>query len=89
MLAGDLQAASDSHAAFFWVWQQFGALPERYLYSQGIPHPTEHYYPLRPELLESTFYLHQVACVGYGCHIFVCWMQMCARLRMCTSAGDC
>ena len=60
VLAGDVAAASESHAAFFWVWQQFGALPERFLYAQGLAHPTEKYYPLRPELFESTFYLHQV-----------------------------
>ena len=60
VLAGDVQQAVDSHAAFLWVWQQFGALPERYMYALGRVHPTEHYYPLRPELLESTFYLHQV-----------------------------
>ncbi|RWW37575.1 hypothetical protein BHE74_00057294 [Ensete ventricosum] len=29
-------------------------------------HPTEKYYPLRPELAESTFYLYQ-ATRGYTC----------------------
>lgn len=53
----------ETHAAFAWVWRQFQALPERYLYQIGTVHPTEHYYPLRPELFESTFYLFQVACI--------------------------
>ncbi|KAK9800749.1 hypothetical protein WJX73_004612 [Symbiochloris irregularis] len=59
VLAGDLEAAMETHAAFAWVWQQFQALPERYLYQMGTVHPTEHYYPLRPELFESTFYLFE------------------------------
>jgi mannosidase alpha-like ER degradation enhancer 1 len=31
----------------------------RYLLDRGMIHPTERYYPLRPELAESTFYLYQ------------------------------
>ena len=31
----------------------------RYLLDYGILHPTEKYYPLRPEFAESTFYLYQ------------------------------
>jgi len=34
-------------------------LPERYLLDYGILHPTEKYYPLRPEFAESTYYLYQ------------------------------
>lgn len=31
----------------------------RYLLDYGVLHPTEKYYPLRPEFAESTFYLYQ------------------------------
>lgn len=60
VLAGDVKAAAESFAAFFGVWERFGLLPERYLYGgSGALHPTEQYYPLRPELIESAFYLSQ------------------------------
>jgi len=41
------------------VWQEYGVVPERYLLQQRTVHPTEAYYPLRPELAESTFALYQ------------------------------
>ncbi|KAG6747024.1 hypothetical protein POTOM_049400 [Populus tomentosa] len=55
-----LQAtANSSHREFVHVWKKFGVLPERYLLDHQMLHPTEKYYPLRPELAESTFYLYQ------------------------------
>ncbi|CAH9095875.1 unnamed protein product [Cuscuta epithymum] len=59
VLVGDVDAANSSHREFFNVWKRFGVLPERYLLDHHIVHPTEKYYPLRPELAESTFYLYQ------------------------------
>ncbi|CAN1753477.1 Alpha-mannosidase I MNS5 [Linum perenne] len=50
--------ANSSHREFFSVWEKFGVLPERYLLDYKMVHPTEKYYPLRPELAESTFYLY-------------------------------
>ncbi|TKW41526.1 hypothetical protein SEVIR_1G322100v4 [Setaria viridis] len=58
-LLGDVAAANLSHREFYNVWQRFGVLPERYLLDYGVLHPTEKYYPLRPEFAESTFYLYQ------------------------------
>ncbi|KAL5212754.1 hypothetical protein ABZP36_023601 [Zizania latifolia] len=58
-LLGDVAAANLSHREFYNVWQRFGVLPERYLLDFGMLHPTEKYYPLRPEFAESTFYLYQ------------------------------
>ncbi|OAY79160.1 putative alpha-mannosidase I MNS5 [Ananas comosus] len=58
-LVGDVAAANLSHREFFNVWEKFGVLPERYLLDHDMLHPTEKYYPLRPELAESTFYLYQ------------------------------
>ncbi|KAD6119337.1 hypothetical protein R6Q59_025376 [Mikania micrantha] len=59
VLIGDLAAANLTHREFFDVWKKFGVLPERYLLDHQIVHPTEKYYPLRPELAESTYYLYQ------------------------------
>ncbi|KAH7550417.1 hypothetical protein JRO89_XS13G0188200 [Xanthoceras sorbifolium] len=59
VLVGDIAAANSSHREFFHVWQKFGVLPERYLLDRQMIHPTEKYYPLRPEFAESTFYLYQ------------------------------
>ncbi|KAG9449835.1 hypothetical protein H6P81_009800 [Aristolochia fimbriata] len=59
VLLGDVAAANSSHREFFYVWEKFGVLPERYLLDREMLHPTEKYYPLRPELAESTLYLYQ------------------------------
>ncbi|XVF50267.1 hypothetical protein PTKIN_Ptkin04bG0082600 [Pterospermum kingtungense] len=59
VLVGDIGAANSSHREFVYVWKKFGVLPERYLLDYQMLHPTEKYYPLRPELAESTFYLYQ------------------------------
>ncbi|KAK6924892.1 Glycoside hydrolase family 47 [Dillenia turbinata] len=59
VLVGDISSANLSHREFVHVWEKFGVLPERYLLDHQMLHPTEKYYPLRPELAESTFYLYQ------------------------------
>ncbi|GLT70549.1 hypothetical protein SLA2020_426220 [Shorea laevis] len=59
VLVGDITAANSSHRQFVHVWEKYGVLPERYLLDHQMLHPTEKYYPLRPELAESTFYLYQ------------------------------
>ncbi|XP_059645034.1 alpha-mannosidase I MNS5 isoform X1 [Cornus florida] len=59
VLVGDIAAANSSHREFVYLWEKFGVLPERYLLDHQMLHPTEKYYPLRPELAESTFYLYQ------------------------------
>ncbi len=63
VLAGDIDLAEETFGAFFSLWQRFGLLPERFTLDMGLGgaiHPTEQYYPLRPELIESAFYLHEV-----------------------------
>ncbi len=45
---------------YFTLWKAFGALPERFLYGHGQLHLNQQQYALRPELMESTFYLYQV-----------------------------
>ncbi|KAF7838374.1 alpha-mannosidase I MNS5 [Senna tora] len=59
VLIGDVAAANSTHREFFHLWEKFGVLPERYLLDYQMLHPTEKYYPLRPEFAESTFYLYQ------------------------------
>ncbi|KAG0470866.1 hypothetical protein HPP92_017566 [Vanilla planifolia] len=59
ILVGDVAAANVSHREFYDIWRRFGVLPERYLLDRDMLHPTERYYPLRPELAESTFYLYE------------------------------
>ena len=61
MLAGDLLQAIDTFETFMTVWTRFGVLPERYLFPSDQLHTSEQYYPLRPELIESNTYLHQVS----------------------------
>ena len=60
VLAGDVRMAEETFWTFFSVWQRFGLPPERYMFTQQALHPTEHRYPLRPELIESASYLYQV-----------------------------
>lgn len=59
ILVGDISAANSSHREFFYVWKKYGVIPERYLLDINMLHPTEKYYPLRPELAESTLFLYQ------------------------------
>ncbi|KAI8835594.1 glycoside hydrolase [Chytriomyces cf. hyalinus JEL632] len=57
VLAGDLNNAIKSHFTYFSIWQKYRALPERFDFIQkniNIAH-----YPLRPELIESTYFLYQ------------------------------
>ena len=56
---GALVEAAATQRAFFGLWQRFHALPERYLLATASLHPTERYYPLRPELAESAYFLFQ------------------------------
>ena len=60
VLAGrDLGHARASQQAFFTLWERYGALPERFLLSNNVLHSTQRQYPLRPELMESTYLLYR------------------------------
>ncbi|XP_064858064.1 ER degradation-enhancing alpha-mannosidase-like protein 1 [Oncorhynchus nerka] len=50
------------HAFYYAIWKRFGALPERYNWQLQAPDVL--FYPLRPELVESTYLLYQV----WVCH---------------------
>ena len=59
VLAGDVDDAIETHDAFFSLWTQFGFLPESFLLASRTVHPSMKYYPLRPELAESTYALYR------------------------------
>lgn len=46
------------HAFYYAIWKRYGALPERYNWQ--LQAPDVPFYPLRPELVESTYLLYQV-----------------------------
>jgi ER degradation enhancer, mannosidase alpha-like 2 len=55
-LSGDLEKAKQLQDSSFRMWQQAGIEPEEFDYRQmKITSPA---YPLRPEIVESTYYLH-------------------------------
>lgn len=64
-LAGDVEEADETWSRYLRVWEEFGGLPERFFlfddcYTFKDPNTCLHsmkYYPLRPELIESTYYL--------------------------------
>jgi mannosidase alpha-like ER degradation enhancer 1 len=57
VLSGDVTTAQNSVYLYFVLWRKYGGIPERFDYSNGAPNL--HYYPLRPELVESIYYLYQ------------------------------
>ena len=59
VLAGkDFQDAAQLQQFIFNLFYTYSAIPERYLLNVNSVHSTEYYYPLRPELMESTYYLY-------------------------------
>ncbi|EFN53006.1 hypothetical protein CHLNCDRAFT_7049, partial [Chlorella variabilis] len=57
-LAGKPPRGTALHANWTSAWSKFGWLPEMFDVGMENRHPTETGYPLRPELMESTFLLH-------------------------------
>ena len=57
VLAGDTVAATHSFAAFWSLWQRFGALPEIFNLNGNSVVPYAKDWPLRPELAESAYHL--------------------------------
>ncbi|QDZ22144.1 glycoside hydrolase [Chloropicon primus] len=54
----DLYKAIQTHGAMFAVWKRHGATPEGYSLSTVRPQVGQLAYALRPELIESTYYLY-------------------------------
>lgn len=53
------------HAFYYAIWKRYGALPERYNWQLQAPDVL--FYPLRPELVESTYLLYQVLDSVFQC----------------------
>ncbi|KAL4855837.1 Alpha-mannosidase I [Chlorella vulgaris] len=58
VLAGQVEEGAALHANWTAAWARFGWLPEMFDVGLDHAHPRENGYPLRPELMESTFLLH-------------------------------
>ena len=58
VLHGDIEEAICQHALYYAIWKRYGCLPERYNWK--LDAPDVRFYPLRPELIESTYLLYQV-----------------------------
>ncbi|KAJ7979950.1 alpha-1,2-Mannosidase [Quillaja saponaria] len=59
VLAGDIDPAIRTHAAFFSVWKRYGFTPEGFNLASLSVQPGQKSYPLRPELMESTYWLYK------------------------------
>ncbi|KAH3674371.1 hypothetical protein WICMUC_003358 [Wickerhamomyces mucosus] len=68
VLGGELKDAIKSHQPFIKLWNKYGGIPERWdfidyrdisLCSKEIEPVTLEWYPLRPEFIESTYYLYR------------------------------
>jgi mannosidase alpha-like ER degradation enhancer 1 len=57
VLYGDLNRAIRPHLLYFTIWEKYHSLPERFDFSTKAPAISS--YPLRPELIESTYFLFQ------------------------------
>ncbi|KAJ3368324.1 ER degradation-enhancing alpha-mannosidase-like protein 1 [Kappamyces sp. JEL0680] len=57
VLAGDVDYAIRPHLLYFTIWEKYSALPERFNFQ--TQDTAIESYPLRPELIESTYMLYQ------------------------------
>ncbi|XP_012728793.2 ER degradation-enhancing alpha-mannosidase-like protein 1 isoform X1 [Fundulus heteroclitus] len=67
VLNGDIDDAICLHAFYYAIWKRFGALPERYNWQLKAPDVL--FYPLRPELVESTYLLYQATKNPFYLHV--------------------
>lgn len=58
VLLGDIRPAIETTRAHYSVWRRYGCLPESYQVLAERPMTSQINYPLRPEMIESLFYLH-------------------------------
>ena len=67
VLKGDVEEAICTHALYYAIWRKFEALPERY--NWNLKEPDVRFYPLRPELVESTYILYQATKNPFYLHV--------------------
>ncbi|KAJ2863058.1 hypothetical protein GGH94_003847 [Coemansia aciculifera] len=57
VLAGDVDGAESAYMLYYHIWRRFRALPERF--NLFLREPDLSFYPLRPEFVESTYFLYR------------------------------
>jgi len=67
VLAGDVEEAICHHAVYYSMWRKYGCLPERYNWQ--LEAPDVRFYPLRPELAESTYLLYRATRNPFYLHV--------------------
>lgn len=67
VLSGDTEEAICFHAYYYSIWKKYGALPERYNWQLKTPDIV--FYPLRPELVESTYFLYMATRNPFYLHV--------------------
>lgn len=67
VLHGDVEEAICSHALYYFIWKYYGVLPERWNWQQLSADVA--FYPLRPELIESTYLLYQATRSPFYLHV--------------------
>jgi len=67
VLHGDLEEAICHHALYYSIWKKYGCLPERYNWK--LDAPDVKFYPLRPELMESTYLLYRATKNPFYLHV--------------------
>ncbi|KAI0232442.1 hypothetical protein L0F63_005231 [Massospora cicadina] len=67
VLAGDVENAIKTHLGFYHIWRKFRGLPERF--DLEAKRPALSFYPLRPELVESTYFLYQATRDPFYLHV--------------------
>ncbi|OQR66278.1 ER degradation-enhancing alpha-mannosidase 1-like [Tropilaelaps mercedesae] len=67
VLMGDVEEAICSHALYHAIWRKFDALPERFNWHSM--NADVHFYPLRPELAESTYLLYRATKNPFYLHV--------------------
>ena len=67
LLAGDVEESICQHMLYFNIWRRFGLLPERFNWHRS--EPDVFFYPLRPELAESTYLLYQATKNPFYLHV--------------------
>lgn len=60
VLFDDIEPAATTVKAFHSVWRRFGVTPEGFNLINGEVQPGQQSYPLRPELIESLYYMWRV-----------------------------
>lgn len=55
------------HSLYHAIWKKFGVLPERYNWNLKLP--DVHFYPLRPEFAETTYFLYRSTRSPFYLHV--------------------